>query len=106
MLHIVLICLAYIVGIIWGLYLSLNLGIVFFCLNLCIYFIFKKNLFKKAVIITILIVFLFGMFYSYYRFENYQNKYSVEEISTTIKVLSHDKTTEYYSTLGKKSFHM
>ncbi|MBR4110966.1 MAG: DNA internalization-related competence protein ComEC/Rec2 [Clostridia bacterium] len=38
------------------------------------------------------------MFYSYYRFENYQNKYSVEEISTTIKVLSHDKTTEYYST--------
>lgn len=96
MIHIVLICLAYIVGIIWGLYLSLNLGIVFFCLNICVCFLFKKYLYKKMFFIILLIIFLLGLFYSKFKLEDYQNKYNGGEINTTIKILSLNKNTEYY----------
>ena len=97
MLHIVLICLAYIVGIIWGLYLSLNLGVVFFCLNMCTCFLFRKHLYNKAIIIFLLIIFIFGMLYSNFKLEDYQNKYCNGEVNTTLKIVSFNKTTEYYS---------
>lgn len=97
MIHIVLICLVYIVSIIWGLYLSLDLSIVFFCLIICLYILLRKNFKNIKFIIIILIIFLFGMFYSNYRLETYQNKYHSGEINTTIKILSLNKDTEYYS---------
>ena len=44
MIYTVGICIAYVVGILWGLYLKqIALGVVFFCLLLCLSYFFQKT---------------------------------------------------------------
>lgn len=96
MIHIVLICIAYVVGIIGGLYLSLDLGIAFLCLNISIIFIVKKYInLGKNIILSMLIILAFGFLYSNLKLEYFQNKYDEAEVEIIIKIVDFKKQTEY-----------
>lgn len=89
MLYSVIICIAYALGILWGLYLDLYLGVVSFFLVLCVFFIIQnsrlnnefvddKN-FKieiRKIVIFISLSFLFGLFYSNCRAQEFDNRYA------------------------------
>lgn len=99
MIHIVLICLAYIMGIIWGLYLDVNLGIAFFVLIVCVYIFLKKYIIINLRIFAIIMVFfIFGMFYASIRYEAFNSKYIEGDMNTIIKILKLDSKKEQYST--------
>lgn len=96
MLYIVLICLALVVGVIWGLYLSVNLGIALFVILLCISVMFKNNSYFKILIIG-LVIFLFGNLYGYLRINNFKNKYDDGDKIFEAKILSMIGEKEYYN---------
>lgn len=99
MIHIVLICLAYIMGIIWGLYLDLNLGIAFFVLIVCVYIFLKKYIIINLKIFAIIMAFFtFGMIYASIRLEDFKSKYVEGDINTIIKIIKLDSKKEKYST--------
>lgn len=99
MLYSVVICTAYIIGIIWGLYLGFNLSIVSFLLLFCLYFIlepvftknftinkyrfinytkfifYNKSVYKK-VIIVIFASFLIGLLNASFRIYDFETKYN------------------------------
>lgn len=97
MLHIMLISLAYIVGIIIGLYLEIKLSIVFFCLIVCLYIIFKNEIqINKQIIIIVLLVFIIGAIYSYFRFCDFNSKYSEGESDMKVELIKFNAEKEYY----------
>lgn len=81
MLPIVLISLAYVLGIIGGLY---NICIALFCLIICLVLI--KN--KRNIIIISCIFFICGFFLTKLRLNNYDNKYTSGTINVEAKVIS------------------
>ncbi len=81
MLPIMLISLAYILGIIGGLY---KFCIVPFCLILCIIFL-KKD---KKIILLAIILFIVGIVNTNVRKEKYDTKYSNGEITMQAKIIS------------------
>lgn len=75
MLYSVMICIAYIIGIIWGLYLDLYLGIVLFFIFIgCARFLSKKTILKKIMLLGILL-FIMGVLNSSYRINKFETKY-------------------------------
>lgn len=101
MLYSVIICIAYIIGIVWGLYLDLYLGIVSFFLCICTCLIIKsilENYYNKKVtkykfiyqeeklnysvkeinkkLLLVLICFLLGYINTLLRINNFENKYT------------------------------
>lgn len=56
MLYSIIICIAYIIGILMGLYLDFNLSIVSFFLFICIFFIMNVNLEKIIIILVCIII--------------------------------------------------
>lgn len=79
MLYSIITCIAYIIGIIEGLYLNLTLSMVSFFLFICIYFFIKQNnnfkIFNSYIFIIIIISFLVGLFYTKLSLNNFENKY-------------------------------
>jgi predicted membrane metal-binding protein len=100
MLPILYISLAYIIGVIWGLYLNFNLGIAFFCLLLCLYVFFIKK--KCIFILMILFIFLLSLFYANYRDGVYKNKYINKDNVMLCKVISDLVEEEFYNTYTVK----
>ena len=99
MIHIVLICLAYVVGIIWGLYLDIILGIAFLCLNICLYIILKfEKYIKKEMLCLLFLSFFIGMIYSNVKIENFNSKYIDGNMEVRLKILSLNSEKEYYNT--------
>ena len=99
MLYSVVICTAYIIGIIWGLYLDLCLGIILFFLLFCLWFILRLILFEKKsikiykyiaqedyfvfnnklatkVFVLIFFSFLIGFLNTHIRLNDFENKYN------------------------------
>ena len=86
MLDAVGICIAYVLGILWGLYLDINLGIVFFFLLLCVWvtkqfwkerkkyrWIYYESKKKTSTIWLVMIIcFLVGMVYVEFREKDFQ----------------------------------
>ena len=56
MLYSIIICIAYIIGILMGLYLDFNLSIVSFFLFICIFFIMNVKLEKIIIILVCIII--------------------------------------------------
>ena len=56
MLYSSIICVAYIIGILMGLYLDFNLSIVSFFLFICIFFIMNVKLEKIIIILVCIII--------------------------------------------------
>lgn len=83
MLYSLIICIAYIIGIIWGLYLDLYLSVVSFFLIICASLVtisfLQKNKEKTKIVrnisIIILISYLLGYTNISIRKENFSNKY-------------------------------
>lgn len=91
MLDAVGICIAYVLGILWGLYLDINLGIVSFFLLLCVWLIkcFWKEAGKKkyrwiyhesktkisGIWLVMIICFLIGILYTNIRKNDFENRY-------------------------------
>lgn len=73
MLYSVIICIAYIIGILWGLYLDFYLGIVLFFLFICV------NLFirlPKSLVLLVITFYLLGFFIVSYRLNDFSTRYS------------------------------
>lgn len=73
MLYSVIICIAYIIGIIWGLYLDFYLSIVSFFLFICVGLMFLK---ERKILILISACFIIGMININYRRNDFENKYT------------------------------
>ena len=82
MIPIVIITIAYVLGILGGLY---KICIVPFCLVLCICF-FKTK--ERKIIIFSMILFLFGIIYAGIKINAYDNKYLPDEIEEAYTVIS------------------
>ena len=80
MLYAIIICIAYIIGIIWGLYLELHLGIVSFFLFICFIIVLSKNKLLNfnsgKILILILVCFLIGLINTKIRLYDFEYKYS------------------------------
>lgn len=81
MLYSVIVCIAYIIGIIWGLYLDLGLSIVSFFLFICASFLFtsfypQNNIKFKKIIYVIGFSFILGSTNTIIKEYNFNNKYS------------------------------
>lgn len=100
MLHIVLITLAYIVGIgiIMGLYLGLNLSIVLFCLIVFIYAILKSKIkLNSKIFILIISISIIGMLCGHFKLQKFDSKYIQGEMETDIKIVKLNSEKEYYT---------
>lgn len=98
MLHIVLITLAYIVGIIMGLYLRLNLSIVLFCLIVFIYAILKSKIkLNSKIFILIIFISIIGMLCGHFKLQKFDSKYIQGEMETDIKIVKLNSEKEYYT---------
>lgn len=84
MLYAVVICIAYIIGIIWGLYLELYLSIVSFFLFICFVIVLSKNKLLKfnneRIFILILVCFYIGLINTKIRLYDFEYKYSPRDI--------------------------
>lgn len=100
MLSVITITLAYILGIIWGLYLEFNiLKLVLIFLFICVLcFILRKKELNKIFFnsIILFLVFIIGIFYVKYKINNYNSKYITGEFNDTIQIISHKSETDYY----------
>ncbi len=97
MLHIVLITLAYIVGIIMGLYLRLNLSIVLFCLIVLIYAILKSKIkLNSKIFILIIFISIIGILWGHFKFQNFKSKYSDGQVDMKVKIIKLNAEKEYY----------
>lgn len=92
MIPIVLIALAYVLGVLWGLY---NKCIALFCLILCLSLINQK---WKVIIISI-VVFVTGFLYTSFRIKKFDYKYSSGPITLKLEIISEaiekSKTNSY-----------
>lgn len=95
MIPIILICISYIIGIIWGLYLNTCLGIVFFCLLLFLLYKLSGNLNLKFCV-CLLIIFIFGTMYINIKSYHIVNLYQEGEINVVAKVISEPEILSYY----------
>lgn len=103
MLSIILVTLAYILGIVWGLYLELNqvLALILFFMIFVLVILMNKDKFKKLlkyypkVILFILIV-LLGYLYTICTIQKFENKYSNGRINIELTILSPPSKTAYY----------
>lgn len=92
MIPIVLIALAYVLGVLWGLY---NKCIALFCLILCLSLINQK---WKVIIISI-VVFVTSFLYTSFRIKKFDYKYSSGPITSKLEIISEaiekSKTNSY-----------
>lgn len=91
MIHIMLFCVAYMIGIIWGLYLNFGLGIVFFFLFICV-----SLYINKKIIYIILIISLISSGITIYNKYQFNNKYINGNISFNATVISNPIEEDYY----------
>jgi len=75
MLYSVIICIAYIIGIIWGLYLDLYLGIVLLFVFISFAILFNKKIFLKRMLLIGILFFLIGILNTNYRINKSETKY-------------------------------
>lgn len=86
MLYSVIICIAYVIGILWGLYLNFSLSIVLIflliCVNLSLKYFFNISFIKSneisifKIIFIIIFSFIIGELNVKFRVNNFENKYS------------------------------
>ena len=103
MLSIVMIALAYIIGIAWGLYLEfgiLVIALIFFALIMLMIIIFNNkfiNISKYFCYVIMLCgIFLAGYFYTNYKISIYSKKYIEGEIVLSCTTISHITEGDYY----------
>lgn len=97
MIPIILVCASYIIGIIWGLYLNICLGIVLFCLLLFIVCkVYIKIDFKKAV--CLLLIFIIGVSYIQIKSYKIEKLYQEGKITVIAEILSEPEILNYYQT--------
>ena len=113
MLDVVGICIAYTLGILWGLYLDIYLGVVSFFIFLCIFLAIKfyeeaknsrfrwiyQKIDKKKFNICLIfaICFLFGMFYTNIRKKDFENSYETGLCYMQGEVLQKLEEGNYYN---------
>lgn len=111
MLDAVGICIAYVLGILWGLYLDINLGIVSFFLLLCVWvtkqfwkerkkyrWIYYESKKKTSTIWLVMIIcFLVGMIYVEFREKDFQTCYEMTDCLMKGEVLKKLKEGSYYN---------
>ena len=99
MLYSVYCCIAYILGIIWGLNLQ-HVGLIpFFILIICmlVYKIKKKLLSNNIIIVLVTIFFLVGFLNCLFRYYLFSNKYKDEHINGKGEILQLLKEGDYYN---------
>lgn len=103
MLSIIVVTLAYVIGIAWGLYLEFEILVTalffLFVLLLMIIILNKKfiNISKYFISIILLsLIFLSGYFYTMHKISIYTNKYNEGEMSFKCTTISHVAESEYY----------
>ena len=96
MLYAVGVCIAYVMGILWGLYLKrIALGVVFFCLLLLICCILTR--FRKGIYFLMCASFLFGIIYINIRKEDFETRYIEGDIRLKGEILQKLEDGDYYN---------
>ena len=95
MLYRISICIAYILGELWGLNLSdLSLAPIFLIIIICMLLVLTKQFNKKIIVLVAVII--FGVTNTYIKYLNYSNKYNESIIEDYGKVIRLISRGEYY----------
>ena len=89
------ITISYIIGLIWGLYFSKNIALIF-CLFCLIYFGFKKNVYIILIIVTIITSCMYSNFVKSKYDVKYNNIEECQITGTIVKELKSDNTSKKY----------
>lgn len=100
MVSLIYVMLAYLLGIIWGVFLEfdiLKMSPIFLCLIIGTLFLKQEKFWKRLLsLIFLLIIFCIGIQYTHYRSKNFQTKYQEGEWSGTVTILTYPKESKYY----------